>query len=128
MTRWYSTLAGLLLLLSSAAPARANWFCGVMDPYPGYGHPSYYFPPAMASFYAGYGYASLLPGAGYAPATPSSGAAPSSPGYTVTYQTYTVTQYQPSYTYCASSGGAVMSCVMVPYLANVTVPVYVRCP
>jgi hypothetical protein len=57
-------MAGLLLLLCSTQ-VRANWFCGVMDPYPGYGHPSFYFPPAVADFYAGYGYPSLIPGTSY---------------------------------------------------------------
>lgn len=59
--------AALFALLLMASPARANWICGVMDPYPGYGHPSFYFPPAVAAFYAGYGYPSLIPGHYYAP-------------------------------------------------------------
>jgi hypothetical protein len=122
MRRCYLAATCLLLLLGFAAPARANWFCGVMDPYPGYGHPSFYFPPAMASFYAGYGYASLVPGAGYAPTIPT-------PAYTVSYQTYTVTCYRAAYVPCPGGGCAGPgSYVMVPYLATVTVPVYVPCP
>jgi hypothetical protein len=58
-------LVVVLVLLVLAPPAHCNWFCGVMDPYPGYGHPSFYFPPAVAAFYAGYGYPSLIPGTHY---------------------------------------------------------------
>ena len=57
----------VLALLSPAV--QANWICGPMDPYPGYGHPSFYFPPAVADFYAGYGYPSLIPGTDYYTAT-----------------------------------------------------------
>lgn len=65
MNRWQRIGLSLFLLLGATAPARANWFSDVMCPYPTYGHPSFYFPPAMAAFYAGYGYESLIPGVPY---------------------------------------------------------------
>jgi hypothetical protein len=91
-----------------------------MDPYPGYGHPSFYFPPAMADFYSNYGFTSLVPGYGYY--------APTNPGYTVAYQSYCVTRYQAVYVPCPGPFCCLWSCVMVPYQATVTVPVYVPCP
>jgi hypothetical protein len=65
MRRWILAAVSLLLLLGPAPLARANWFCGPMDPYPGYGHPSFYFPAALGDWYANSGYASLMPGISY---------------------------------------------------------------
>jgi hypothetical protein len=120
MKRYCLALATVLMLLA-APQARANWFCGPMDPYPGYGHPSFYFPPAMSAFYAGYGFTSLIPGTQYY--------TPTCPNYVVAYQTYCVTKYQPVYVPCPGPFCTMQwSCVMVPYQATVTVPVYVPCP
>lgn len=81
MKRYLLGLMTFTLLLSSAAPVRANWFSCVMDPYPTYGHPSFYFPPAVAAMYAGYGYASIIPGtAYYTPTLPAPGAPVYYPG------------------------------------------------
>ncbi len=65
MKRLFLGVVTFALLLSSAAAVRANWFSCVMDPYSTYGHPSFYFPPAVAAMYAGYGYSSIIPGTVY---------------------------------------------------------------
>src|SRR5581483_4675879 len=113
MTRWQLAVASLVMFLGLVPQARANWFSCGMNPYPQYGHPSFYFPPAMAAFYAGYGYTSLLPGGYYAPTA--------TPGYTVTYQACVVTRYRPVYVPCVGAFYTVQwTCVMVPYLETVT--------
>ena len=60
MNRWLLALASIVLLGGIVTPGRANWFFGEMNPYPGYYHPSYYFPgaPYLAypqAYYGGYG-------------------------------------------------------------------------
>lgn len=60
MRRWLLPLAVVALGVAAVPTVRANWFQSNMNPYPGYYHPSYYFPgaPYLAfpqNYYGGYG-------------------------------------------------------------------------
>lgn len=136
MRRWLLTAALVTFLAGPIPTLRANWFSGVMDPYPCYYHPSYYFPPAMEAFYAGYGYASLIPGSYYSPtplaAHDTAGTALASAP--VVYTPYTITLHKtewraeesPDTTQPVALGRSAtprLRPVVVPYQAVIYVPV-----